>query len=78
MVDDNHKLLGRIVLDDAIELIRTESEEPMMHMAGLESDEDLLAPVVISAKRRHFWRDMNLTPADTPVACAYGNSRLLI
>ncbi len=63
VVDDNHKLLGRIVLDDAIELIRTEAEGPMMHMAGLESDEDLLAPVVISAKRRLFWLGMNLITA---------------
>jgi magnesium transporter len=63
VVDDNHKLLGRIVLDDAIELIRTEAEEPMMHMAGLESDEDLLAPVIISAKRRLFWLGMNLITA---------------
>jgi magnesium transporter len=63
IVDDDNKLMGRIVLDDAIELIRAEAEEPMMHMAGLETDEDLLAPVVTSAKRRLFWLGINLITA---------------
>ena len=63
VVDDAHKLVGRILLDDAIHLIRTEAEQPMMHMAGLEVDEDLLAPIASSARRRLFWLGMNLVTA---------------
>ena len=63
LVDDDHKLLGRIVLDDAIELIRTETEKPMLQMAGLEEDEDLLAPIADSARRRLFWLGINLITA---------------
>ena len=63
VVDDDHKLLGRIVLDDAIELIRTETEKPMLQMAGLEEDEDLLAPIADSARRRLFWLGINLITA---------------
>jgi magnesium transporter len=63
VVDDTHRLVGRIVLDDAIHLIRTEAEQPMMHMAGLEVDEDLLAPIASSAMRRMFWLGINLATA---------------
>ena len=63
VVDDAHRLVGRIVLDDAIQLIRNEAEQPMMHMAGLEVEEDLLAPIAASARRRLFWLGMNLVTA---------------
>ena len=63
VVNDAHRLVGRIVLDDAIQLIRSEAEEPMMHMAGLEVDEDLLAPIMSSALRRMFWLGINLVTA---------------
>jgi magnesium transporter len=63
VVDDEHRLVGRIILDDAIHLIRTEAEQPMMHMAGLEVDEDLLAPVAVSVRRRLFWLGINLGTA---------------
>jgi magnesium transporter len=63
VVDAEHRLVGRINLDDAIGLIRTEAEQPMMHMAGLEVDEDLLAPVSTSVRRRLFWLGINLCTA---------------
>jgi len=63
VVDDTNRLVGRIVLDDAIQLIRSEAEEPMMRMAGLGVDEDLLAPIASSARRRLFWLGMNLITA---------------
>ena len=63
VVDNDHRLVGRIVLDDAIELIHSETEKPMLQMAGLEEDEDLLAPIADSAKRRLFWLGINLITA---------------
>ena len=63
VVDDAMRLVGRINVDDAIDLIRTEAEQPMMHMAGLEVDEDLLAPIASSVRRRLFWLGLNLATA---------------
>ena len=48
VVDNTGLLVGRIILDEAVHLIRAEAKQPMMHMAGLEVDEDLLAPVLSS------------------------------
>jgi magnesium transporter len=63
VVDDARHLLGRIIVDDAIHLIRAEAEQPMMHMAGLEVDEDLLAPIAASVRRRLLWLGINLMTA---------------
>jgi magnesium transporter len=63
VVDDAGLLVGRIVFDDVIPLIRSEAEQPMMHMAGLQADEDLLAPIASSARRRLFWLGINLLTA---------------
>ncbi|MGD9171959.1 MAG: magnesium transporter, partial [Candidatus Thiodiazotropha sp.] len=63
VVDDAGLLVGRIVFDDVIPLIRSEAEQPMLHMAGLQADEDLLAPIASSARRRLFWLGINLLTA---------------
>ena len=63
VLDDDHRLVGQIVLDDAIDLIRAEAEEPMMRMAGLDAEEDLLAPILTSTRRRLFWLGVNLATA---------------
>lgn len=63
VIDDERHLLGRIIVDDAIHLIRSEAEQPMMHMAGLEVDEDLLAPITASVRRRLLWLGINLVTA---------------
>lgn len=63
VLDDEGRLVGRIVVEDVIPLIREEAERPMMQMAGLEVDEDLLAPIAISARRRMFWLGINLATA---------------
>ncbi|MCB1734076.1 MAG: magnesium transporter [Gammaproteobacteria bacterium] len=63
VVDGTHKLIGRITLDDVIDVIREEAEAPLLHMAGLDDDEDLFAPVLISARRRMVWLGINLATA---------------
>lgn len=63
VLDDARRLIGRIILDDAIELIRAKAERPMMQMAGLEANEDLLAPIGASARRRSLWLGINLATA---------------
>jgi magnesium transporter len=63
VVDEQHHLIGRITIDDAMPLIRSEAEAPMMQMAGLHEDEDLFAPILPSAMRRMLWLAINLATA---------------
>lgn len=60
VVDENEQLLGRITIDDVVDIIREESDRALLHSAGLNEDEDLFAPVMPSAKRRGFWLGINL------------------
>lgn len=63
VVDDNYKLLGRITIDDVVDIIREEAEHSVMSMAGLDDEEDLFAPVFISTRRRAVWLGTNLMTA---------------
>jgi magnesium transporter len=63
VVDSEHRLVGRITLDEALSLIREKAELPLMHMAGLKEDEDLFAPITSSAIRRMLWLGINLVTA---------------
>ncbi len=63
VVDEQGKLLGRITIDDVVDVIRDEGEHSMMSMAGLNEEEDLFAPVLSSLKRRALWLGTNLATA---------------
>ena len=63
VVDENNYLLGRITMDDAIHLLRSESDHALMGKEGLDENEDLFAPVINSTKRRFFWLGVNLATA---------------
>ena len=63
VVDDDGCLLGRITVDDVVDLIREEGEHAFMGQAGLSEDEDMFAPVLISARRRALWLGLNLITA---------------
>ncbi|PKH01886.1 magnesium transporter [Psychromonas sp. MB-3u-54] len=63
VVDANRHLLGRITIDDVVDIIREEAEHTMMGMAGMDDDEDTYAPVLSSAKRRTVWLALNLVAA---------------
>jgi len=63
VVDDEGHLLGRITIDDVVDVIRDEAEHSFMSMAGLTEDEDMFAPVLISTKRRAVWLGINLVTA---------------
>jgi magnesium transporter len=57
------RLLGRITVDDVVDVIRDEAEHSVMSMAGLDDDADMFAPVVPSARRRGIWLGINLMTA---------------
>jgi magnesium transporter len=60
VVDDSGKLLGRITIDDIVDVIREESDHSIKSMAGLGAAEDTFAPVIRTAKSRAVWLLINL------------------
>lgn len=63
VVDADGKLLGRLSIGEALENVRRSLESQFMHTAGLDEEEDLFAPILISAKRRAVWLGINLLTA---------------
>lgn len=63
VVDDNDRLVGRITIDDVVDVIREEADHSLMSMAGLSEEEDMFAPVVTSSRRRTLWLAINLITA---------------
>jgi magnesium transporter len=63
VIDAAGKLLGRIAVDDIVDVIRAQADAQVLAMAGLEEGEDLFAPVVPSARRRAVWLGINLLTA---------------
>ncbi len=60
VVDEEGRLLGRITIDDVVDVIREEAEHSLMSMAGLDETDDTFAPVWSSARRRALWLGINL------------------
>ncbi|WP_252176846.1 magnesium transporter [Endozoicomonas sp. 4G] len=63
VVSEQGQLLGRITIDDVVDVIREEAEHSMMSMAGLDDDEDTFAPALKTARRRAIWLGINLITA---------------
>lgn len=63
VVNPEGHLLGRITIDDVVDVIREDAEHSMMSMAGLVDDEDTFAPVVKSVRRRSVWLGANVLAA---------------
>jgi len=68
VVDQHNKLLGRITIDDVVDVIREDADHSLMSMAGLDEDEDTFAPVLKTSKRRAVWLGINLITAFTASA----------
>lgn len=63
VVDDHNILLGRITIDDVVDVIRDDAEHSLMSMAGLNEEVDLFSPVLTSTRRRAVWLGINLITA---------------
>ena len=63
VVDLENVLLGRITIDDVVDVIREDAEHSVLTMAGLDEEDDMFAPVVHSALRRWIWLGVNLVTA---------------
>jgi magnesium transporter len=63
VVDGMGRLVGRITIDDVVDVIRQEADRSLMSMAGMSEAEDLFAPVAVSSRRRALWLGVNLGTA---------------
>lgn len=61
VVDKDNKLIGRITIDDVVDVIREDADQNFLGMAGIA--EDTFQPPGRAAKSRVFWLSMNLMTA---------------
>jgi magnesium transporter len=63
VVDEVGRLIGRITVDDVVDVIRDEGEQTLMRMAGLDEEHDIFAPVLVTSRQRMLWLGVNLATA---------------
>lgn len=63
VVDEQNRLLGRITIDDVVDVIREEADHSLTSLGGIGEDEDTFATVMQTAPRRAVWLGINLITA---------------
>ena len=63
VVDAAGELIGRITIDDVVDVIREAADHSLMSMAGLDEEEDTFAPALKTSRRRAVWLGINLLTA---------------
>jgi magnesium transporter len=63
VVDDDGKLIGRITIDDVVDVIIEDADEAVLAPAGLDNEGDTFAPIMKAARRRATWLTINLLTA---------------
>ena len=63
VIDDKGHLMGRITVDDVINVMRDQADREILRRAGLDQHEDMFAPVINSSVRRALWLGINLLTA---------------
>jgi magnesium transporter len=63
VVDEDDKLIGRVTIDDIVDVMQDEADRQILGAAGLDAEEDMFAPVFPSARRRAVWLGINLGTA---------------
>ena len=63
VVDEHGVLVGRITIDDVVDVMRSESERELMSRVGLSEATDMFAPLQTSVRRRSPWLGLNLMNA---------------
>lgn len=62
VVDDDNRLIGRITIDDIVDVIREEADHSLTSLGRL-GEEDTFSPVLHTAPRRAVWLGINLLTA---------------
>lgn len=65
VIGENGSLIGRITIDDVVDIVRNETEHDMMGMAKMDVDTDTFASTWSSVKRRGIWLGVNMVAAFT-------------
>lgn len=60
VVDAAGKLVGRITIDDVVDVIRDEADQSLMNLSGVQEEADVFGPVTVTARRRGIWLGVNL------------------
>lgn len=63
VVDSQGKLLGRITIDDVVDVIMDDADHSLLGMAGLSDEEETFTSIRRSAPRRAVWLGVNLLTA---------------
>ena len=63
VVDPEGKLIGRLTIDEVVDVIREEGDAEALSQAGLREEEDLFGSVWQSARNRWLWLAINLITA---------------
>ena len=63
VVDEKNIFLGRITIDDVVDVIRDDADHSLMSMAGLDEYEDTFSPIKGTVPRRAIWLGVNLFTA---------------
>jgi len=63
VIDDAGKLIGRVTIEDVVDLVNEESESNIRKMGGISQEEDVFAPVRKAVKTRWAWLAVNLCTA---------------
>ena len=63
VVEEQGLVVGRITIDDVVDVIRDGGDHSLMSLAGLDEDDDTFAPAFKTARRRAVWLGVNLLTA---------------
>jgi len=63
VINTHGKLIGRITVDDVVDVIREEAERNLLSHAGLNEEDDMFSSVLHSTHRRALWLGVNLITA---------------
>jgi len=63
VIDAKGKLIGRVTIEDVVDLVNEENESNIRRMGGISQEEDVFAPVRKAVRRRWAWLAINLCTA---------------
>ena len=63
VIDGQGKLMGRLTIDEIVDVVYEETDNDIRQMSGLSNDEDVFAPVSKAVKTRWAWLAINLCTA---------------
>ena len=63
VINEENKLVGRITIDDVVDVIIEDADQEALAKAGLRHEEDIFSPVPKSAQNRALWLGVNLITA---------------